>query len=284
MAEKRTCAIIGNSGVLLHSRCGHLIDSSDLIIRMNLALFGGEFASDVGSKVNLMTLNSEQYRHLTYCTDNYGNITLDGLPHVCWKLLRSLSRMNGSILWYFGSMAQNNRLKTALAVFRNFYNLHFGFAYSPAELKGQVKKVLKLSSPSTGVAVYAAATHFCCQIQLFGFFPFYKDPTNRTLFTHYYEHVKMNYTTNRHKIPDEYRVLLELDKKGALRIVNDCSGKWKNDLLRERFKRYKHLNGNELGDFDGYKLARSIQNRARMKSKSDQAAGLKQHYRNTLTS
>ncbi|XP_072174514.1 alpha-2,8-sialyltransferase 8B-like [Diadema setosum] len=250
MTEKRTCAIIGNSGVLLNSSCGYLIDSSDLVIRMNLALFGGEFASDVGSKVSLMSLNSEQYRHLTYCTDNYGNITIDGLPRVCWELLTSLTRMNGSTLWYSGSMAHNDHLKTALAVLSNFYNLHFGFAYSPAELKGQVKKVLKLSSPSTGVAVYAAATHFCSRIQLFGFFPFYKDPTNRTLFTHYYEDVKLNYTTNRHKMPDEFRVLLKLDERGALRIVNDCSGKWNNDVLRAKFKHYKHLKGDELGDFD----------------------------------
>ncbi|XP_071494344.1 CMP-N-acetylneuraminate-poly-alpha-2,8-sialyltransferase-like [Diadema antillarum] len=140
MRKRRTCTIIGNSGVLLDSRCGHLIDSSDLVIRMNLALFGGEFASDVGSKVTLMTLNSDQYRNLMNCTRNYGNITLDELPLLCRELLTSFSRMNGSILWYFGSVAHNNRLKTALAVLRDFYNLHFGFAYSPAELKSQVKK------------------------------------------------------------------------------------------------------------------------------------------------
>ncbi|XP_072174509.1 alpha-2,8-sialyltransferase 8B-like [Diadema setosum] len=248
-----TCTIIGNSGVLINSKCGHLIDSSDLVIRMNLAPFGGEFASDVGSKVSLMTLNSAQYRHLTYCTDNYGNITIDGLPRLCAKLLRDLSRMNGSILWYFGSMAHNNHLKTALATLHNFYNLHFGFAYSPAEIKSEVKKVLKLSFPSTGVSVYAAATHFCSRIQLFGFFPFYKDPTNRTLFRHYYEHAKINYTTNKHEMPDEFKIFLKLDEKGALRIVNDCGGRWNNNFLRERLKHKEHLKGDELDDInDGF--------------------------------
>ncbi|XP_072174508.1 alpha-2,8-sialyltransferase 8B-like [Diadema setosum] len=250
MNEKRTCAIIGNSGVLIDSKCGRLIDTSDLVIRMNLALFGGEFDSDVGTKVSLMTLNSGQYRHLTYCTDNYGNITIDVLPRVCCELLTRLTRMNGSTLWYSGSMTHNDHLKTALTVLRDFYNLHFNFAYSPAEIKSEVTKVLKLRAPSSGMAVYAAATHFCSRIQLFGFFPFYKDPTNRTLFTHYYEHAKMNYTTNRHKMPDEFGVLLELDKRGALRIVNDCSGKWNNDILRERLKHDGHLKGDEFGDFD----------------------------------
>ncbi|XP_071484840.1 alpha-2,8-sialyltransferase 8B-like [Diadema antillarum] len=250
MSKKRTCAVVGNSGVLLNSRCGYLIDSSDLVIRMNLALFGGEFAEDVGLKVSLMTLNSDQYRNLMNCTHNYGNVTLDGLPRLCSRQLKGLSRMNGSVLWYFGSMAHNNRMKTALAILRDFYNLHFGFAYSPAEIKSQVHKVLKLRAPSTGVSVYAAATHFCSQIQLFGFFPFYKDPTNRTLFAHYYEDAKINYTTNIHYMPDEFRVLLELDKRGALRIVNDCRGKWNNDILRAKFKGYKHLKGDELGDYD----------------------------------
>ncbi|XP_071494352.1 alpha-2,8-sialyltransferase 8B-like [Diadema antillarum] len=252
MNDRRTCAIIGNSGVLINSRCGHLIDSIDLVIRMNMALFGGEFAPDVGSKISLMTLNSGQYRNLTNCTQNYGNITLDRLPSLCREMLTSLVRMNGSILWYFGAVAHNNHMKAVLAVLRDFYNLHFGFAYSPAELKSQVIKVLKLRAPSSGIAVYAAATHFCSRIQLFGFFPFYKDPTNRTLFTHYYEDARMNYTTNIHDMPDEFRVLLELDKKGALRIINDCSGKWNNDLLRAKFKGYNHLNGDEFGDLDAF--------------------------------
>ncbi|XP_072174507.1 alpha-2,8-sialyltransferase 8B-like [Diadema setosum] len=250
MNERRTCAVIGNSGVLIDSNCGHLIDSSDLVIRMNMALFGREFAPDVGSKVSLMTLNSEQYRNLTNCTQNYGDINIDGLPSLCRELLTSLSRMNGSILWYIGNVTHNYELKTVLAALRHLYNLHFGFAYSPAEIKSEVTKVLKLRGPSSGMAVYAAATHFCSRIQLFGFFPFYKDPTNRTLSTHYFEDVKMNYTTNRHNMPDEFRVLLELDKRGALRIVNDCSGKWNNDLLRAKFKGYKFLNGDELGDLD----------------------------------
>ncbi|XP_072175501.1 alpha-2,8-sialyltransferase 8E-like [Diadema setosum] len=52
----KSCAIVGNSGVLKGSRCGTTIDSNDFIFRCNLATLG-PFKDDAGSRSNLTTMN-----------------------------------------------------------------------------------------------------------------------------------------------------------------------------------------------------------------------------------
>ena len=61
ITPQRTCAVIGNGGILLHSGCGHEIDAHDFIIRNNLAEVKG-YVADVGSKTNIMTVNGESLR------------------------------------------------------------------------------------------------------------------------------------------------------------------------------------------------------------------------------
>ncbi|KAF0889499.1 hypothetical protein E2562_024554 [Oryza meyeriana var. granulata] len=53
----RTCAVVGNSGVLLGSGRGPQIDAHDLVIRLNNARIAG-FAADVGVKTSLSFVNS----------------------------------------------------------------------------------------------------------------------------------------------------------------------------------------------------------------------------------
>lgn len=52
-----SCAVVGNSGILLKSSHGNLIDSHDFVIRLNNARING-FHSDVGAKTNLSFINS----------------------------------------------------------------------------------------------------------------------------------------------------------------------------------------------------------------------------------
>ncbi|KAL5206820.1 hypothetical protein ABZP36_035029 [Zizania latifolia] len=52
-----TCAVVGNSGVLLGSGRGPQIDAHDLVIRLNNARVAG-FAADVGAKTSLSFVNS----------------------------------------------------------------------------------------------------------------------------------------------------------------------------------------------------------------------------------
>ncbi|MCD7470494.1 hypothetical protein HAX54_010413 [Datura stramonium] len=58
-SEKRykSCAVVGNSGILLNSAYGELIDSHEAVIRLNNARTGG-FEHRVGSKTTLSFVNS----------------------------------------------------------------------------------------------------------------------------------------------------------------------------------------------------------------------------------
>ncbi|XP_071498923.1 alpha-2,8-sialyltransferase 8E-like [Diadema antillarum] len=52
----KSCAVVGNSGILRGSRCGSTIDSNDFIFRCNLGTLG-PFKDDAGSKSNMTTMN-----------------------------------------------------------------------------------------------------------------------------------------------------------------------------------------------------------------------------------
>ncbi|KAG6629672.1 hypothetical protein CIPAW_14G101500 [Carya illinoinensis] len=52
-----SCAVVGNSGILLKSDYGDLIDSHEVVIRLNNARIKG-FERDVGSKTNVSFVNS----------------------------------------------------------------------------------------------------------------------------------------------------------------------------------------------------------------------------------
>lgn len=53
-----SCAVVGNSGILLARERGALIDSHDLVIRLNNAPAGGRLARHVGARTGLAFLNS----------------------------------------------------------------------------------------------------------------------------------------------------------------------------------------------------------------------------------
>ncbi|CAO2145616.1 unnamed protein product [Urochloa humidicola] len=57
-----TCAVVGNSGILLGSGRGAHIDAHDFIIRLNNAPAGGAFARDVGSRTSLTLAHSTVLR------------------------------------------------------------------------------------------------------------------------------------------------------------------------------------------------------------------------------
>eukprot|EP00057_Strongylocentrotus_purpuratus_P008599 XP_011663073.1 PREDICTED: alpha-2,8-sialyltransferase 8B-like [Strongylocentrotus purpuratus] len=236
------CALIGNAGILLESGCGDVIDKFEFVIRMNLAPSGGEFKRDVGSKVNLVTLNAEQIGRLISCTNSsyppewkcksededclqkrerkYPPLRA---PTNCDSLLRRMKRFNGTTLWYFKSIGRIfDATKRMLGILKPKYNIDINFAYSTTSLMSPSHKAWNVGFPSSGMAILTAATQFCQQITMFGFYPFSQDSRNRTLRHHYYEEGTMNYTSNQHHMPNEYRIFLELNRTGAINLVNEC--------------------------------------------------------------
>jgi beta-1,6-galactosyltransferase len=65
-----SCAVVGNSGILLAQKHGALIDSHDLVIRLNNAPAGaGRYARHIGARTGLAFLNSNV---LSRCTTTAG--------------------------------------------------------------------------------------------------------------------------------------------------------------------------------------------------------------------
>ncbi|XP_071496114.1 alpha-2,8-sialyltransferase 8B-like [Diadema antillarum] len=219
---KDHCALVGNGGVLLGSGCGATIDSYDCVIRVNLAPYGGEFSSDVGSSVDLITANYEQFNALVSCTSHPLGGETPADREDCASLIHRLKGANGKILWFFKTPKNFRTMRRMLRVLRTEHKLNMSFAYSPAFPMTAAMMAWRFRFPSSGLATYTAATQFCRHVHLFGFYPFATDSRNQPLRHHYYENTTMNYSKNAHKMPEEYRLFLELNSTGAIRLVNDC--------------------------------------------------------------
>eukprot|EP00057_Strongylocentrotus_purpuratus_P021059 XP_011675533.1 PREDICTED: CMP-N-acetylneuraminate-poly-alpha-2,8-sialyltransferase-like [Strongylocentrotus purpuratus] len=228
----KSCALVGNSGILLNSHCGEVIDEADVIIRMNLAVFGNEYSSAVGSRVSIMTINALQIKELVSCFEKSAkNETKNGTIS---KYLSKLQPRCNSLIDRLRLLKSDNVIMPARGYFpqlvdmlpflRRQFNLNFRVSYNPKDLITVSKRLWHFNSPSTGLGVYTAATQLCEEITLYGFYPFHEDPFNRKILHHYYEpKAKINYTSNCHEMPEEYRFLLELDRQGAIRMMNNCT-------------------------------------------------------------
>ncbi|XP_071504458.1 CMP-N-acetylneuraminate-poly-alpha-2,8-sialyltransferase-like [Diadema antillarum] len=226
-----TCSIVGNSGVLLDSACGDIIEEADVVIRVNLALFGGEFSRDVGSRVDFMTLNGKQFEALDACINQQNaSVAIDELQGKCRNWVHNIALIGDSILWYHKGMKTFRQMKSIL-IYLDKYGIRPRYAYTPYDVVNNIRRLFNVSDPSAGLQVYASATQFCSRITLFGFYPFYKDPTNRTLKYHYFDKARINFGSNLHHMPNEYKVLQQLEDRGAIRVVNDCAKKWDNRTL-----------------------------------------------------
>jgi hypothetical protein len=80
--RKGSCAIVGNSGLLLKTAYGEMIDQHDVVIRMNLAPTAGECALHyyllIMLKVNLGVVLHILSRHeavLSFCRSELGRST-----------------------------------------------------------------------------------------------------------------------------------------------------------------------------------------------------------------
>ncbi|XP_041476546.1 uncharacterized protein LOC121424533 [Lytechinus variegatus] len=127
----KSCALVGNSGILLNSGCGDLIDESELVVRMNLAKIGQEYSSDVGSKVSYMTINGEQCRLLKSCFTkkkkrkaSTTSELLNGLPAACGTVIDRLGLLrNDTVLW--PAKGNADRIFRVIPLLRNVFHLNF---------------------------------------------------------------------------------------------------------------------------------------------------------------
>ncbi|XP_071963492.1 alpha-2,8-sialyltransferase 8B-like [Antedon mediterranea] len=207
-----TCAIIGNSGILLNSGCGREIDAHDLVVRANSARILG-FESDVGKKTSIMAFNRASAIQLKRRLGGK-RMVLDS------HQLKTFRTFKNTIMWYpLGAGGTGTAALKAVGMQLGFDNIRIGYSLSsPMRLS---KTLWHLRLPSSGINMFSAMNYYCDKISLYGFFPFYEDTHGRPIQHHYYETVVYNYTHSHHKMPQEYVSLTQLNKDGVVRLVTD---------------------------------------------------------------
>ncbi|XP_035665319.1 alpha-N-acetylgalactosaminide alpha-2,6-sialyltransferase 2-like [Branchiostoma floridae] len=222
----KTCAVVGNGGILLDSHCGAEIDSKDYIIRMDLPAIRG-FETDVGRKTNMTILNVSTPKRVAISSH-----LKDRTRDVYESRLRDI---NGSVLVAGDSLEMNN-LKKAIQNYEK-YKIPFSFVLLTSHGSFKLGKLIRRtaakvrgnavtsSAPSTGLGTVLTATAFCDQIYMYGFFPFKKDTHRRPIPYHYYpgDSIEPIFLDPRHRMDKEFNFFKSLHERGVVKLqVDKC--------------------------------------------------------------
>ncbi|XP_070535182.1 CMP-N-acetylneuraminate-poly-alpha-2,8-sialyltransferase-like [Ptychodera flava] len=213
----KNCSLVGNSGILLHSNCGKSIDSSDFVIRFNLARVRN-YSKDTGSKTNLVTCNP------SILTANYSSVNnTTGAA----KLVSYMKREYGNATVYSAAFSYR---RYAEPVFNaqdiledaniKLYYVHSNYIASVKRFFKRERKI-KEQRTSSGLLLLAGALSFCQEIHLYGYWPFPNDPHGKRLNYHYFD--KYSWMTKKHDMPLEFKLLVDFHNRGILRLhVGKC--------------------------------------------------------------
>lgn len=189
----RSCAVVGNSGNLIGSHYGALIDSNDFIIRMNQGPTAG-FERDVGS----ITTHRLIYPESAVDMDNNTHLVM-----VPFKIL--------DLQWLISIFTTKHIDQT--------------YMYVKPSLKADKNKVLILHPafikyiyeswlqrqgryPSTGFISVVFALHICDEVNVFGF-----GATPDNAWHHYFDNFAINFNGGPHPGEYERNIITELHQK-----------------------------------------------------------------------
>ncbi|KAI2661456.1 CMP-N-acetylneuraminate-beta-galactosamide-alpha-2,3-sialyltransferase 1 [Labeo rohita] len=193
----RTCAVVGNSGNLVGSFYGPLIDNHDFVMRMNKAPVEG-YEKDVGNKTTHRFFYPESAIHL----DN--NTHLVVLP---FKLL--------DIQWITSALSDGSVKRTRFKVIDKLQTnkdmvmiMHPAFIYYVRTTWLHLRR----SYPSTGFLVLMFALHICDEVSVFGF-----GANTKGAWHHYFEEMPKKFRrTGKHPGGLEHQIILELQKRNLI--------------------------------------------------------------------
>uniref|UniRef100_UPI00398F8446 CMP-N-acetylneuraminate-beta-galactosamide- alpha-2,3-sialyltransferase 1-like n=1 Tax=Pristiophorus japonicus TaxID=55135 RepID=UPI00398F8446 len=150
----RTCAVVGNSGNLIGSKYGPLIDSNEFVMRMNRARTAG-YEGDVGSKTTHQFMYPESAQNLA------DNVSLVLIP---FKTL--------DMKWLLSSFTTGNITRTYIPVLRRIKaNKDKVLVFSPHFFKYVYDNWNEHHGryTSTGMLVTIFALHVCDEVNVYGF-------------------------------------------------------------------------------------------------------------------
>ena len=132
ISPQKTCAVVGNGGILLDSGCGPEIDAHDFIIRNNNAKIE-EYVADVGSKTNIMAINMQVLK------DTVENLQKNGKDQISKDEYAKLRYLNDSVFWFTKSVIfpkpqdLQERVRTMYSIVQD-NNMTLRIAYSPEQV------------------------------------------------------------------------------------------------------------------------------------------------------
>uniref|UniRef100_A0A672GLU1 ST8 alpha-N-acetyl-neuraminide alpha-2,8-sialyltransferase 6 n=1 Tax=Salarias fasciatus TaxID=181472 RepID=A0A672GLU1_SALFA len=206
-----TCSVVGNGGILINSNCGKQIDSSQFVIRCNLAPLDRELEKDVGKKTSLVTANPSIF-----------------VLNRRRQFVESLRRFKDSMLLMpTFSYAWNTHLcQRAFQAIKHLSSPIRPVSFNPRYLRSLWvywrSLGLKEARLSTGFMMVNLALELCNSVDLYGFWPFSVHPQDcHHLTNHYYDNMPVR--KRLHAMPAEFKRLLKLHSLGILRIhLGDC--------------------------------------------------------------
>ncbi|XP_066264191.1 CMP-N-acetylneuraminate-poly-alpha-2,8-sialyltransferase-like [Branchiostoma lanceolatum] len=206
----RSCAVVGNSGILLDSGCGPQIDSADFVFRSNLAAIEG-FENDVGTKSNFTTMNPSVLKH-----DYKGFSKNDKLKEKFINRLRLIRDQILHIPAFVSHGSDQYTQYTNMMIVKR--HLPIKLSYAPRNVNAKMTALwqnseFKPKRPSTGNNLFALAACLCDQIHMYGFYPFSEDEKGRKIKYHYYGNIG---NLPKHEMPEEYRAFLTFHQRKAL--------------------------------------------------------------------
>ncbi|XP_065714781.1 alpha-2,8-sialyltransferase 8E-like [Patagioenas fasciata] len=205
----KTCAVVGNGGILRNSSCGSKIDGHEFVIRFNLPSV--DFPEDVGRKSSIVTVNP------SILHKRFHGLNGRRLPFVkaaasygkTWFLIPAFS--------YPGNSEASYR---ALYALQDSASQSHIFFFHPQYLSGLSKywhdHGFHTPRLSSGFMLVNAALELCQRITLYGFWPFSLHPDGHSLPHHYYDNVLPN--SRMHIMPKEFTYYVDMHFHGVLQL------------------------------------------------------------------
>uniref|UniRef100_A0A8C7WWZ5 ST8 alpha-N-acetyl-neuraminide alpha-2,8-sialyltransferase 6 n=1 Tax=Oryzias sinensis TaxID=183150 RepID=A0A8C7WWZ5_9TELE len=213
-----SCAVVGNGGILANSSCGKTIDSAQFVIRCNLPPLSNGFEKDVGIKSDIVTANP------SIITEKFFSLMRRRRPFA--EAMRIYG--NSMVLLPAFSFGQNTPLSVrAFYTLEDFESSARAVYFNPEYLRNLANfwrsEGLKSPRLSTGIMMASIALEVCSEVHLYGFWPFDVHPySHQALTNHYYDDRKAK--NKFHAMPTEFNLLLQLHRKGVLRLhLGDCT-------------------------------------------------------------
>ncbi|XP_038078188.1 CMP-N-acetylneuraminate-poly-alpha-2,8-sialyltransferase-like [Patiria miniata] len=207
-----SCSVVGSSGILKGSHCGHNIDKADFVFRFNVADVKG-FETDVGGKTNFTTLNP------SFLVTKLNSLKTEEDRS---QFVSILNQFNGSYLflpafaltWRYGILTR----AASIAKSSNTVQPIFGHPDHFTSVTRLWHKTLKGSKwTTTGLYVLSSIFDLCERIDVYGFWPFPKTLKGRHVPYHYHNDIKAGSKFS-HSFSTEFNGVMSLHEQGLIHL------------------------------------------------------------------